>query len=212
MTPADDLTESWRHAYGEAGYARVRRTAVGIAGAGGLGSNCAVCLVRSGFRRLRIFDHDRVEAANLNRQYYAADQIGRPKVEALAANLRAIHPDLAIHAVHTQLTSDNTAAAFSECDVVVEALDAPADKAMLLECLAPGGRLIVAASGLAGNGDPAGFHVHELGPSIRIVGDGISAQDPAHPVLAPRVMIAAAWQAHVVLTETLAGRVGKGDA
>ena len=49
---------------------------VGIAGAGGLGSNCAVALARSGVGTLVIADFDIIEAANLNRQYYFTDQIG----------------------------------------------------------------------------------------------------------------------------------------
>lgn len=42
---------------------------VGIAGAGGLGSNCAAALARSGVGTLVIADFDRVERLNLNRQF-----------------------------------------------------------------------------------------------------------------------------------------------
>ncbi len=42
---------------------------VGIAGAGGLGSNCAVALARTGIGRLVIADYDNIEAGNLNTQY-----------------------------------------------------------------------------------------------------------------------------------------------
>ena len=41
---------------------------VGIAGCGGLGSNCAVALARVGVGRLVIADFDLVEERNLNRQ------------------------------------------------------------------------------------------------------------------------------------------------
>ena len=49
---------------------------VGIAGAGGLGSNCAVALARVGIGTLIIADFDVVSESNLNRQYYFYDQIG----------------------------------------------------------------------------------------------------------------------------------------
>jgi len=49
---------------------------IGIAGAGGLGSNCAAALARSGVGTLVIADFDIVEELNLNRQYYFSDQIG----------------------------------------------------------------------------------------------------------------------------------------
>ena len=67
---------------------------IGIAGAGGLGSNCAMHLVRSGVRKFVIADFDTVSAGNLNRQFFFTDQIGRSKVEALAENLRRIEPSL----------------------------------------------------------------------------------------------------------------------
>ena len=50
---------------------------VGIAGAGGLGSNCAAALVRTGFRHIKIADFDVVDYSNLNRQFYFLQQAGR---------------------------------------------------------------------------------------------------------------------------------------
>jgi sulfur carrier protein ThiS adenylyltransferase len=69
---------------------------IGIAGVGGIGSNVAVNLVRSGIASLKIVDFDRVEPSNLNRQFYFHDQIGRLKVEALARK-PATHPARAAH-------------------------------------------------------------------------------------------------------------------
>ena len=40
---------------------------IGIAGVGGIGSNVALNLVRSGIDRLTLVDFDRVEPSNLNR-------------------------------------------------------------------------------------------------------------------------------------------------
>ena len=60
---------------------------VGIAGAGGLGSNCAAALARSGIGRLKIADFDIVSEPNLNRQFFFYDQIGRKKVVALRENI-----------------------------------------------------------------------------------------------------------------------------
>jgi len=48
---------------------------VGIAGAGGLGSNCAMHLVRAGIKNLVIADYDSVSPSNLNRQFFFADQL-----------------------------------------------------------------------------------------------------------------------------------------
>ena len=54
---------------------------VGIAGAGGLGSNCAVALARSGVGTLVISDFDIIEQSNLNSQYYFTNQVGMMKTD-----------------------------------------------------------------------------------------------------------------------------------
>ena len=61
----------------------LRKFRVGIAGAGGLGSNCAVALARSGIGTLVISDFDVIEESNLTRQYFFTDQVGMLKTEAL---------------------------------------------------------------------------------------------------------------------------------
>ena len=69
-----------RHSPGA--HAKLRRSVVGIAGLGGLGSAVAVALARVGVGRLILADFDVVEPSNLNRQQYFVDQIGMPKSAA----------------------------------------------------------------------------------------------------------------------------------
>ena len=45
--------------------ALIQSKKIGIGGAGGLGSNCAMMLVRSGFKNLEIIDQDVIDASNL---------------------------------------------------------------------------------------------------------------------------------------------------
>lgn len=159
---------------------------IGIAGAGGIGSNVAGSLVRGGFTSLKIIDFDRVEAGNLNRQFYFHDQIGRLKVEMLTENLRRIRPDVRIETMATRLNGGNCATLFADCPLVVEGLDRQTDKKMLVECLAVEERIIVSACGIAGC-DLEGIRMQRLGNCF-IVGDFKSdcAQTPifAHKVLA----------------------------
>lgn len=172
---------------------------VGIAGAGGLGSNCAAHLVRAGLRRLVLADFDRVEARNLNRQFFFRDQLGMVKVEALAENLRRIEPelDLELHAV--RLEAANIPGIFSECDLVVEAFDAAGAKSLLLECLLPAGKLVVAASGIAGWGRSGEVRTRRVGRNLVLVGDGASGVGEGLAPSSPRVGIAAAMQANAVV-------------
>lgn len=77
---------------------RLRLARIGIAGAGGLGSNVAQHLTRSGIGTLVVVDFDTVCATNLNRQFYFPDQVGQPKVVALQENLTRICPSLCYEA------------------------------------------------------------------------------------------------------------------
>ena len=92
---------------GEENFKKVRSARVGLAGAGGLGSNCALHLVRVGFENLTIVDFDRVEASNLDRQFYFLDQVGMDKVEALKINLRRINPALNLNIIKKKIEKDN---------------------------------------------------------------------------------------------------------
>ncbi|WP_418627218.1 ThiF family adenylyltransferase, partial [Anaerosinus sp.] len=95
---------------------KIQQTKIGIAGAGGLGSNCAMLLVRSGFIHFTIVDFDRVEVSNLNRQNYVYSQVNQSKVAALKENLAQIHSNVQIEAVEDRLARDNIKEIFSSCD------------------------------------------------------------------------------------------------
>ncbi len=123
---------------------------IGIAGVGGIGSNVAVNLVRSGVDWLKIVDFDRVDATNLNRQFYFHDQIGRLKVEALTENLGRIRPGLRIEAVAARIDAGNCRSLLADCDLVVEGFDRRTDKKMLLETFGSD-RIVISACGIAGS-------------------------------------------------------------
>jgi len=173
---------------------------VGIAGAGGLGSNCAAALVRSGIGALVVVDFDVVSEANLDRQFYFHDQVGRPKVEALAENLARIDRKVEIEAHNAMLAPSSVCALFSGCDVVVEAFDSAEAKEMLIETVlgAMPGTPVVAASGLAGVGGFGRLRVIRR-DDLTLCGDFESGIAPDMPPVAPRVAIVAGMEADAVL-------------
>lgn len=175
------------------------RARVGIAGAGGLGSNCAMHLVRAGLTRLVIADFDIVNESNLNRQFYFRDQLGQKKVTALAENLRRIEPRLELELRDIRLTRDNSADCFADCSVIVEAFDGAAAKAMLLAALIPTGKPIVSASGLAGWGRSNEIRTRRVGENLVLVGDCASGVRAGCAPVSPRVGIAAAMEANAVM-------------
>ena len=179
----------------------VRRARVGIAGLGGLGSAVAVALTRTGIGRLVLADFDVVETSNLNRQQYFVDQIGQLKTDALRENLERINPCVALETHACRLDADNVAQVFADVDVLVEAFDNPAAKAMLVEASTAAfpHRPIVMASGMAGVGPANTIRTHHIAGNIYVAGDLTSAAGPGHGLMAPRVGVAAHHQACAVL-------------
>lgn len=179
----------------------LERVRIGIAGAGGLGSNCAMHLVRAGVRRLVVADFDVVGESNLNRQFFFRDQLGMKKVDALKANLLRIDPEAEIEAVDVRLDAATARTLFAGCDIVVEAFDAVAAKAMLLGALMPLGTRLVTASGLAGWGRSNAIRLRRMGARVVAVGDGeTSVGDAGMAPVSPRVGIAAAMEANAVVS------------
>ena len=205
------LVRGLRAHFSETALARLASVRVGIAGAGGLGSNVAMLLARSGVRQLVVADGDTVEPSNLNRQCFWPEDVGRPKVEALRDRLHVLDPDLSVDIRREWLCPASSLVVFQGCPIVVEALDAAGLKADLCAALLVGGFFVVAASGLGGYG-LAPMAVRRLGKNFVCVGDFTTAADSAAPPLAPRVTQAAALQADVVLEKILGeGRVGEGE-
>jgi sulfur carrier protein ThiS adenylyltransferase len=180
--------------------AALGRSVVGTAVAGGLGSNAAAALARAGVGRLIIADFDVLEAPDLNRQYYFVDQIGRPKVEALAENLRRMNPFSSYDVRAVRVEPANIASLFGEADLLIEAFDAADQKQMLVEGwlrLFPD-RPIIVGSGLAGFGDNNALRQRELG-SLYIIGDETSECGVRSAPMAPRVAAVAAMQANLAV-------------
>ena len=125
---------------------------IGMAGAGGLGSNCAVFLARTGIRDFVIADPDVVALSNLNRQHFFPRHLGLPKVEALGAVLRELNPSVILRLEQRALDGPSACGLFAGCDIVVEAVDDPEVKKNLVEALLLAGHRVVSASGMAGWG------------------------------------------------------------
>lgn len=174
---------------------------VGIAGAGGLGSNCAVALARSGIGTIVVSDFDVIEPANLNRQYYFTSQVGMQKSTALKENISRINPDITVIAHTEKLDSNNIAEIFAGCDVVVEAFDRDDMKQMLIETvlLKMPGTPVVIGSGLAGWGNSEAIRYRKADDTIYICGDESTAVGDEMPSMAPRVGMVANMQANTVV-------------
>jgi sulfur carrier protein ThiS adenylyltransferase len=174
---------------------------VGIAGAGGLGSNCAVALARCGVGTLVIADFDVIEEPNLNRQYYFTDQIGLKKTVALKENIAHINHDVNVIIHQKKLDRINITEIFSGCNIIVEALDSAVMKEMLIETVQTKmpGVTVVVGSGMAGWGKTNDISSRKIDDTLYVCGDEYSEVSDNLPPIAPRVAIVANMQANVVV-------------
>ena len=175
----------------------VRGARVGVAGAGGLGSNAALMLARSGVEHFLLVDDDVVDASNLNRQQFWSRHVGMPKVEALKGLLLELNPAARVETLRLRLTADNTAEIVRACPLWLEALDGARDKRMFVEAAMAAGLRVASASGMGGYGREP-LRRRRLGRLI-VVGD-FSTDVAEAPPLAPRVTEAAALLADTALT------------
>lgn len=179
---------------------KLKNKTIGIAGCGGLGSNCAVALARVGVGKLVIADFDVIVESNLNRQYFFFDQIGKKKVIALKENIKKINPKVEVEAHDLKLTSVSVIQIFKDCDIVVEAFDLAEMKQMIIETVLTEfpEKPIVTGNGLAGWGGNNELKTRNIG-NLYICGDEQFEVSDERPPLAPRVGIVANMQANVVL-------------
>ena len=182
-------------------YSHLKNFSVGIAGAGGLGSNCAIALTRTGIGKLVIADFDCVNWSNLNRQYYFNDQIGVKKVIALRKNILRISTSTVVEIHDIKLDPESIKNIYSKCDIIVEAFDDAEMKEMLAETVLtewPEIPLIM-GSGMAGWGKTNILRERKFGDNLIVCGDEESEVSDDNPPLAARVAIVANMQANAVV-------------
>ena len=184
---------------------KLKDSSVGIAGAGGLGSNAAIALARAGVGRLVIVDFDKVEESNLNRQYYFRDQIGKVKVEALKENIKRINQWMKVEIFNHRLTKDTMYKAFQDVDVIIEALDSAEVKTSFIEEILTKllDKPIIGASGVAGYGHSDRITTKKMG-NLYMCYDEHAKDSDDDVLMAPRVCLMANWEANLAL-EVLLG-------
>ena len=180
---------------------KLRNAKVAVAGLGGLGSNIAVMLARSGIGKLLLVDFDLVDVTNLNRQMYFIPQLGKPKAEALPELLYQINPYVAYESICVKVTPENVKELFSEYPIVCEAFDAPDQKAMLvrellIQCQKT---TVISGNGMAGYADTNTIKTQQMTKRLYVCGDQSTDIGNGIGLIAPRVAACAAHEANKVL-------------
>ena len=176
---------------------KLQAASVAVCGLGGLGSNIAISLARTGVGKLVLVDFDCVDVTNLHRQQYKASQVGLPKSDALLANLKEAAPYTEFETHFEKVTEENVSSLLAGADVVCEAFDNAEAKAMLVNAVLETmpEKYLVAASGMAGFDGGNSIISRKVTKRFYVCGDGKSDVNEGIGLIAPRVMLCAAHQA-----------------
>ena len=148
----------------EEGFARLRTARVAVFGVGGVGGYVCEALVRSGVKRLDIFDNDDVSESNINRQIIALHStIGQDKVTAMSARLRDIDPEAEIGCRRMFYLPENADTVdLTQYDYVVDAVDTVAAKVELAVRCDRLGVPLIAAMGAGNKLDPSRLQIADV--------------------------------------------------
>ncbi|TMH67877.1 MAG: molybdopterin-synthase adenylyltransferase MoeB [Betaproteobacteria bacterium] len=190
-----------------------------VVGVGGLGNPAAHFLAAAGLGKLTLCDADHVDLTNLQRQIlYATPDIGRAKVDAAAARLAAINPDVRIDQVATRVGAAELAPLVAKADVVLDCTDNFVTRHAINRACVAAGKPLVSGAALRFDGQIAVFDVRSPdSPCYHcLFGEGDELEETrcaTMGVFAPLVGIVGATQAGEALKliagvgETLAGRL-----
>ena len=123
------------------------------------------------------------------------------KTDALSDNLKEIAPYIEFETHTERVIEENAVRLLQGADIICEAFDNAECKAMLtnlvLETMPD--KYLVAASGMAGMGSASTIQTRRVSKRFYVCGDGASDVSEVGSLVASRVMLCAAHQAHTVL-------------
>lgn len=108
---------------GETGQQRLAKAKVLVVGAGGLGCPALQYLVAAGVGYIHLYDDDKIELSNLQRQtLYKISHLNRPKAEVAAQQLYGLNPDCQIHWQQKRV-NEHSQIALNNIDAVLDCSD-----------------------------------------------------------------------------------------
>ena len=143
---------------------KLQRSRVAIFGLGGVGGYCLEALARSGVGKLDLFDKDRFEESNLNRQILATrDSLGRLKTDVAKERVLSINPDAKVQVFPIFYLPDSADTIdLSVYDYVVDAIDTVSGKLALIEHAKEANVPVISCMGAGNKTDPLAFQVSDI--------------------------------------------------
>ena len=197
----EDLDRHRRHILlkeiGGPGVAKLRAASVSIIGAGALGGPSALYLAAAGVGQIELWDDDRVERSNLQRQIqFTESDTGAEKAVLLARRITALDP-----AIHVEIKNQRFAnGAAPSGNILIDATDNFQTRFLLNQFAHANGRYLVsgAASGWSGQ--------------VSVFASGLVAEAPCYACWIPEMPPAAEACDEVGVVGAITGMTGSAMA
>lgn len=160
----EDQFSRTRMLFGDEAIERLAHSCVAVFGIGGVGGYATEVLARSGVGHLELFDNDKVNVTNINRQIVALySTIGQYKVDVAASRIHDINPDCTVVPHRMFYLPENAEEVdLSQYDYVVDCIDTVQAKLELVRRCHRLGVPIICSMGAANKLDPSAFRVADL--------------------------------------------------
>lgn len=152
------------HLLGSEATKKLKKARVAIFGVGGVGGYAAEALARCGVGSIELIDSDSVSPSNLNRQIIALrSTVGQSKVDAAAARLLDINPELDVRARKIFFLPETSAEFdFSQYDYVIDCIDTVSGKLEIIKRAKAEGLPVISSMGAGNKLDPTAFEVADI--------------------------------------------------
>ena len=150
--------------FGRENMEKLYASRVAVFGVGGVGGHCAEALARSGIGSIDIFDSDRVDVTNINRQLAATTKtLGLFKADVMRERILEINPDATVTArkiFYLPENADDVDLSVYSC--IADAVDTVTAKIELACRAAALGVPIISCMGAANRLDASAFRVTDI--------------------------------------------------
>ncbi len=159
-----DFLERTRAMLGDDAIEKLNKSRVAVFGVGGVGGYMVEALARSGVGEIDVFDKDTVSVSNINRQIIAThDTVGKPKVEAVKARVKAINPECKVNTHEVFYLPENADNYdFSVYDYIVDAVDTVTAKLEIIRRAKEADIPVISSMGTGNKLDPTRLEVADI--------------------------------------------------
>ncbi len=143
---------------------KLQRSRVAVFGVGGVGSFVVEALARAGIGNLDIFDGDKIDVTNINRQLIATyENIGEDKVLAMKKRILSINPDIKVVANKCVFCKENHEEYdFEKYDYIVDAIDMVSSKILIINKANSLGKKVISSMGMGNKINPSLIEIDDI--------------------------------------------------